>query len=94
MSESSTSSVINNSQNQCRLQSRIDSIEESKQYYTKLSDIPDIHSSLYYTYYSGITIPISFRLTQLKNLQKMIEINEKEIGEALVKDLNRFNFDF
>ncbi|MBQ7583010.1 MAG: aldehyde dehydrogenase [Lachnospiraceae bacterium] len=38
---------------------------------------------------SGATLPVSFRIEALKKLYRVIKRNEKEIGEALEKDLGK-----
>lgn len=42
---------------------------------------------------SGATLPISFRIQALKRLQKCIQTHEKDINEALQKDLGKSNFE-
>ena len=49
----------------------------------------ELLSSLRLSYDSGITRPLEFRKTQLKNLLKMLEIHEKEFVQALKVDLGK-----
>ncbi|OLO25570.1 aldehyde dehydrogenase family protein [Alkalihalophilus pseudofirmus] len=44
-------------------------------------------------FYSGETKDIHFRIKQLKKLKKALKANEKHIGEALRKDLNKSDFE-
>ena len=44
-------------------------------------------------YKTGITIPVSFRINQLKKLKSAVKKYEKEINEALKTDLGKSHFE-
>jgi aldehyde dehydrogenase (NAD+) len=58
-----------------------------------LEDIPQLHKELRESFSSGFSLPIEFRLKQLKAIKKMFEENENELKEALKKDLGRPSFE-
>ena len=44
-------------------------------------------------YMTGATRPLEFRLTALRKLQKAVRDHEKQICDALLKDLNKQPFE-
>lgn len=44
-------------------------------------------------YLAGATLPVKFRIEKLKTLYRAVQKYEKEIGEALTKDLGKSNFE-
>jgi hypothetical protein len=51
-----------------------------------MNTIPDTVISLRNVFESGITKPLEYRETQLRNLYRMLEVEEQLILEALAKD--------
>jgi len=57
---------------------------------------PDIEKAIHFQrhfFRSGKTIPLEFRIRQLKKLRQCIVDNEKNIFDALHKDLNKSAFE-
>ena len=44
-------------------------------------------------YLAGATLPVKFRIEKLKTLYRAVQKYEKEIGEALTKDLGKSSFE-
>ena len=63
--------------------------KEQELRYTSLNEIPLIVSSLAGNYKSGITQSIKFRITQLRQLHKLLTAEESVLQDALFADLGK-----
>lgn len=57
------------------------------------NEIQDLLEKQRSFYHSGATIPVSFRIEQLKKLYSAVKKYENEIGEALTADLGKSNYE-
>jgi len=67
-------------------------LKMSRPVYTPVSDIPSIVAQARKAFNSGKTRDINFRKQQLKQIQKLLQENEKEWREALHQDLKMGDF--
>ncbi|RCH85073.1 Aldehyde dehydrogenase [Rhizopus stolonifer] len=61
--------------------------------YTDIERIPTLVQSLRTTFNSGLTKDLEFRKEQLRNLKRFFQENEKEILDAIYKDLRKHSLE-
>ena len=71
------------------IQTQITANHEQQLEYTRLSEIPEKVTRLASTFKSNITLPISFRIQQLRQLHKLLTNEEQALQDALYQDLHK-----
>lgn len=61
----------------------------TSQYVIDIDDVPEVNQLLRHTFLKGHTLSYDWRISQLKQLKKMMEENREEIIQAVQKDLGK-----